>query len=57
MGTLLQPAPATPEESRSNWLPIAFGVVLVVVVVVIASLLLRTDSKIANAPDRPTPRT
>ena len=56
MGTLLQPAPATPEESSSNWLPIAFGVVLVVVVVVIASLLLRTDSKIANAPI-PTPRT
>ena len=27
-----------------------FGVVLVVIVVVIASLLLRTDSKIANAP-------
>jgi len=50
MGTLLQPAPTTPEESSSNWLPIAFGVVLVVVVVVIASLLLRTDSKIANAP-------
>jgi hypothetical protein len=50
MGTLLQPAPTTPEERSSNWLPIAFGVVLVVVVVVIASLLLRTDSKIANAP-------
>lgn len=50
MGTLLQPEPTTPEESSSNWLPIAFGVVLVVVVVVIASLLLRTDSKIANAP-------
>ena len=57
MGTLLQPAPATPEERSSNWLPIAFGVVLVVVVVVIASLLLRTDSKIANAPPIPTPRT
>ena len=29
MGTLLQPEPTTPEESSSNWLPIAFGVVLV----------------------------
>jgi len=28
-----------------------FGVVLVVIVVVIASLLLRTDARIANAPD------
>ena len=52
MGTLLQPSPATPPEDRhSNWLPIVFGVALVVVVVVIASLLLRTDSRIANAPD------
>jgi hypothetical protein len=52
MGTLLQPTPAaTPEDHDSNWLPIVFGVVLVVIVVVIASLLLRTDSKIANAPD------
>ena len=51
MGSLLQPAPAATGEDRdSNWLPIAFGVVLVVIVVVIASLLLRTDSKIANAP-------
>lgn len=50
MGTLLQPAPTTPEESSSKWLPIVFGVVLVVIVVVIASLLLRTDSKIANPP-------
>ena len=49
-----KPAPALardPEERSSNWLPIVFGVVLVVVVVVIASLLLRTDSKIANAAD------
>jgi hypothetical protein len=52
MGTLLQPSPAlTPEDRDSNWLPIVLGVVLVVIVVVIASLLLRTDSKIANAPD------
>jgi hypothetical protein len=51
MGSLLQPAPAATGEDRdSNWLPIVFGVVLVVIVVVIASLLLRTDSKIANAP-------
>ena len=52
MGTLLQPSPAaTPENRDSNWLPIVLGVVLVVIVVVIASLLLRTDSRIANAPD------
>jgi hypothetical protein len=51
MGTLLQPTPTTPEESSSNWLPIVFGVVLVVIVVVTASLLLRTDSRSANAPD------
>jgi hypothetical protein len=51
MGSLLQPSPATTAEDRnSNWLPIVFGVVLVVIVVVIASLLLRTDSKIADAP-------
>jgi hypothetical protein len=51
MGSLLQPSPAATGEDRdSNWLPIVFGVVLVVIVVVIASLLLRTDSKIANAP-------
>jgi hypothetical protein len=49
MGSLLQPSPAA-EERPSNWLPIMLGVVLVVMVVVIASLLLRTDSKIANAP-------
>ncbi len=49
MGSLLQPSPAA-EERPSNWLPIMLGVVLVVIVVVIASLLLRTDSKIANAP-------
>jgi hypothetical protein len=51
MGSLLQPSPATAGDDRdSNWLPIVFGVVLVVIVVVIASLLLRTDAKIANAP-------
>jgi hypothetical protein len=51
MGSLLQPSPAaTGEDRNSSWLPIVFGVVLVVVVVVIASLLLRTDSKIANPP-------
>jgi hypothetical protein len=51
MGSLLQPSPATTGEDRhSSWLPIVFGVVLVVIVVVIASLLLRTDAKIANAP-------
>jgi hypothetical protein len=51
MGSLLQPSPATAGDDRtSSWLPIVFGVVLVVIVVVIASLLLRTDSKIANAP-------
>jgi hypothetical protein len=51
MGSLLQPSPTTPEERDSNWLPIMLGVVLVVIVVVVASLLLRTDSKLANAPD------
>ncbi len=51
MGSLLQPSPVTPTDDRnSSWLPIVFGVALVVIVVVIASLLLRTDSKIANAP-------
>jgi hypothetical protein len=51
MGSLLQPAPvSTGDDRNSNWLPIAFGVVIVVVVVVIASLLLRTDAKIANPP-------
>jgi len=51
MGSLLQPAPvSTGNDRSSNWLPIAFGVVIVVVVVVIASLLLRTDAKIANPP-------
>ena len=49
MGSLLQPAPAT-DERDSNWRPIMLGVVLVVLVVAAASLLLRTDSKIANAP-------
>jgi hypothetical protein len=49
MGSLLQPSPAT-EERDSNWGSIAVGVVLVVVVVLAASFLLRTDSKIANAP-------
>ena len=39
-----------PDERSSSWLPIVFGVVLVVIVVVIASLLLRTDAKIANRP-------
>ena len=50
MGSLLQPVPAT-DDRGSNWLPIVFGVALVVIVVVIASLMLRTDTKIANAPD------
>ena len=51
MGSLLQPSPATAGDDRnSSWLPIVFGVVLVVVVAVIASLLLRTDAKIANPP-------
>ncbi len=51
MGSLLQPSPVTPADERnSSWLPIVFGVALVVIVVVIASLLLRTDSKIANPP-------
>jgi len=51
MGSLLQPSPAAMGEDRnSSWLPIVFGVVLVVIVAVIASLLLRTDSKIANPP-------
>jgi hypothetical protein len=51
MGSLLQPSPVTPADDRdSSWLPIVFGVALVVIVVVIASLLLRTDAKIANPP-------
>jgi Protein of unknown function (DUF2393) len=50
MATLLQPTSAT-EERESNWIAIVFGVVLVVIVVVVASLLLRTESKIANPPD------
>jgi hypothetical protein len=51
MGSLLQPSPVTPtDDGDSNWLSIVFGVVLVVIVVVIASLLLRTDARIANAP-------
>ena len=49
MGSLLQPSPAT-EERDSNWRSITVGVVLVVGVVLAASFLLRTDSKIANAP-------
>ena len=49
MGGLLQPVPVT-DERGSNWLAIVLGVALVVLVVVTASLLLRTDSKIANAP-------
>jgi hypothetical protein len=51
MGSLLQPSPITTGHDRdSNWLPIVFGVLLVVIVVIIGSLLLRTDAKIANAP-------
>jgi hypothetical protein len=51
MGSLLQPAPVTTGDDRnSSWLSIVFGVALVVIVVVIGSLLLRTDSKIANPP-------
>ncbi|MGH9504035.1 MAG: DUF2393 family protein [Terriglobales bacterium] len=50
MGSLLQPVPTAPEERSSSYLPIVLGVALVVVVVVIGSLLLRTESKIANAP-------
>jgi hypothetical protein len=50
MGSLLQPVPTTPEERTSSLLPILLGVALVVIVVVIGSLLLRTDSRIANAP-------
>jgi hypothetical protein len=51
MGSLLQPSPAATADDRdSNWLAIVLGVALVVIVVVSASLLLRTDSKIANAP-------
>ena len=51
MGSLLQPSPVTTTEDRgSRWGAIVLGVLLVVVVVVSASLLLRTDSKIRNAP-------
>ena len=49
MGGLLQPVPAL-EERSSNLRPILLGLTLVVVVVGIAAFLLRTDSKIANAP-------
>jgi hypothetical protein len=49
MGGLLQPAPAV-EERSSNLRSILLGLTLVVVVVGIAAFLLRTDSKIANAP-------
>src|ERR1700730_11469573 len=48
MGSPIQPSPAA-EERASNWPSILLGVVLVIVVVAIASLLLRTDSKIAVA--------
>src|SRR5438132_1364220 len=47
MGSLLQPSAPT-EEPKSSLLPIVLGLALVVVVVGIASLLLRTDSKIAT---------
>jgi hypothetical protein len=49
MGGLLQPAPAV-EERSSNLRSILLGLTLVVLVVGIAAFLLRTDSKIANAP-------
>jgi hypothetical protein len=49
MGSPIQPSPAA-EERASNWPSILLGVMLVIVVVAIASLLLRTDSKIAVAP-------
>jgi hypothetical protein len=51
MGGLLHPLPAASESRESNWIAIAVGVALVVIVVVVGSLLLRTDSRIANAPD------
>lgn len=52
MGSLLQPSPAmAPDDRGSNWLAIGIGIALVVIVVVGASLLLRTDSRIANPPD------
>jgi hypothetical protein len=50
MGSLLQPTPAI-EERSSNLGPILAGLALVIVVVGIAAFLLRTDTKIANAPD------
>jgi hypothetical protein len=49
MGSLIQPPPVT-EERESSWRSILLGVALVIVVVAIASLLLRTNSKIASAP-------
>ena len=51
MGSLLQPSPATTTDDHdSSWRSIVLGVLFVVIMAVIASLLLRTDSKIANAP-------
>ena len=51
MGSLLQPSPATTGDDRdSSWPSIVLGVLFVVIVAVIGSLLLRTDSKIANPP-------
>jgi hypothetical protein len=50
MGSLLQPTPPI-EERSSNLGPILAGLALVIVVVGIAAFLLRTDTKIANAPD------
>jgi hypothetical protein len=50
MGSLLQPTPAI-EERNSNVVPILVGLALVIVVVGIAAFLLRTDTKISNAPD------
>jgi hypothetical protein len=49
MGSLLQSTPAI-EERRSNLVPILAGLALVIVVVGISAFLLRTDTKIANAP-------
>ena len=50
MGSLLQPTPAL-EERSSNLGPILAGLALVILVVGISAFLLRTDTKIANAPD------
>jgi Protein of unknown function (DUF2393) len=49
MGSLIQPPPVT-EGRESSWRSILLGVALVIVGVAIASLLLRTNSKIASAP-------